>query len=262
MDSTVLQDEFTLERPLFRSKEVRAMPDTPPATGETVVQRARAHVGQKYVFGVLVPKDNPNWMGPWDCSEFASWVVFQTAKTLYGCDNDNGAPQTADAFTGYWARDANSRGTKISIDQAARTPGAAVLRVPQGAATGHIVISDGQGGTVEAHSPKDGVIQFTLANRRWDMGILVPGITYTEGPAVQVPPPTVVIYRLTTPMMRGDKIREIQQALEAAGFDPGQLDAIFGPRTHAAVLAFQLSRGLLPDGEVGPKTAAALGVQL
>ncbi len=63
-------------------------------------------------------------------------------------------------------------------------------------------------------------------------------------------------------MMRGDKIREIQQALEAAGFDPGQLAGIFGPRTHAAVSAFQLSRGLLPHGEVGPKTAAALGVPL
>lgn len=123
------------------------------------------------------------------------------------------------------------------------------------------MISDGQGGTVEAHSPKDGVIQFTLANRRWDMGILVPEIRYTEGPALQVPPPAV-IYRLATPMMTGDKVLEIQQALEAAGFNPGQQDGKFGPRTHAAVLAFQLSRGLLPDGEVGPKTAAALGVQL
>lgn len=136
------------------------------------------------------------------------------------------------------------------------------MRIPRPGATGHVVISDSTGGTVEAHSSKDGVIQFTPANRRWDMGILVPGITYSEGSVVEVPPPNTVIYRLTTPMMTGDKILEIQQALEAAEFDPGPLDGKFGPHTHAAVLAFQLSRGLLPDGEVGPKTAAALGLQL
>ncbi len=232
------------------------------ATGETIVQMARAHVGQPYVLGVLAPKDNPNWVGPWDCSEFASWLVFQTAGVLYGCDNDHGAPATADAYTGYWARDVANLGTEISVDQAARTPGAAVLRLPQAGATGHMVISDGQGGTIEAHSPKDGVIQYTLANRRWDKAIVVPGITYTEGTVVSVTPPSTTIYLLATPIMVGTKVREIQQALEAAGFNAGPIDGKFGPHTQAAVLAFQLSRGLTPDGEVGVKTGAALGVQL
>jgi len=230
--------------------------------GEKVLQIARQHVGEKYVLGVLVPKNNAGWTGPWDCAEFASWAIFQAAATLYGCDRDFGDPATADAFTGYWERDAKSLGQVISIEQAARTPGAAVLRVPQVGAIGHIVISDGLGGTVEAHSSKDGVIESVLANRRWDMGILVPGIAYTQGSDVPVPPPNTVIYRLTLPMMTGDKVRQIQQALEAAGFNPGPIDGEFGPHTHAAVVAFQLSNGLLPDGEVGPQTAAALGVQL
>jgi N-acetylmuramoyl-L-alanine amidase len=242
------------------------MTTTPPAvftpTGGTIVQMARAHVGESYILGVLAPKDNPNWTGPWDCSEFASWLVFQTAGILYGCDNDQGAPATADAYTGYWARDLAKLGTEVSIAQAARTPGAAVLRLPQAGATGHIVISDGEGGTIEAHSPKDGVIQYTLANRRWDKAIVIPGITYTEGAVVSVTPPSTTIYVLATPMMVGDKVREIQQALEDAGFDAGSIDGKFGPHTQAAVLAFQLSHGLTPDGEVGAKTAAALGVQL
>jgi hypothetical protein len=229
----------------------------PGTTGERILQVARQHVGEKYVFGVLVPKNNPNWKGPWDCAEFASWVMFQTAKTLYGCDTDNGNPATADAFTGFWERDAKSLGEIIPIEQAAVTPGAAVLRI-----SGHIVISDGNGGTVEAHSAQDGVIQSTLANRRWDTGILVPGMVYTQGPSIPVAPPSTIIYRLTLPIMTGEKVREIQQALQAKGFDPGIIDGKFGPHTRSAVMAFQLSAGLTPDTEVGPLTSAALGVQL
>lgn len=231
------------------------------ATGERVLQIARQPVGEKYVLGVLAPKNNARWTAPWDCAEFASWLVFQAAATLYGCDRDFGDPATADAFTGYWERDAKSLGQVISIEQAARTPGAAVLRVPQVGAIGHIVISDGLGGTVEAHSSRDGVIESTLANRRWDMGILVPGIIYSQGSAVPVAAPSAVIYRLT-PLMTGDKVQEIQQKLKAAGFDPGTVDGEFGPHTHAAVVAFQLSHGLAAEGEVGTQTAAALGVQV
>src|SRR5260370_7239745 len=202
---------------------------------------AREGIGEEYVLGVLVPENNSAWTGPWDCSEFASWVVFQTSATLYGCDRDFGNPANADAFTGYWDRYAKSLGQIISIEQAARTPGAAVLRIPQTGATGHIVISDGTGGTVEAHSSKDGVIKSALANRRWDMGILVPEIAYTQGSVVPVPPPGTVIYRLATPMMTGEKVQEIQQSLKPARFDPRQIDGQFAPHTHSSVVAFQLS---------------------
>ena len=232
-----------------------------PTTGERILQLALPHITEKYVLGVLAPKNNGNWKGPWDCAEFASWLTFQAAAKLYGCDRDFGEPATADAFTGFWERDATILGQIVSLEQASRTPGAFVLRIPAPGAIGHIVVSDGKGGTVEAHSSKDGVIASTLANRRWDMGILVPGIQYTQGVAVPVLPPQTPIYRLTSPLMTGDKVREIQLKLQAAGFDPGSIDGEFGPHTHAAVVAFQLSSGLLADGEVGPKTAQALGLQ-
>jgi len=57
-------------------------------------------------------------------------------------------------------------------------------------------------------------------------------------------------------------VRQIQQALKEAGFHPGKIDAIFGPMTHAAVVAFQISHRLVPDGEVGKQTARVLGVVL
>lgn len=233
-----------------------------PSTGEALLKRARRHVGEKYILGSLAPKNNPNWTGPWDCAEFASWLVFQSAGILYGCENDQGDPASANAYTGFWSRDANSTGTRIALDQAARTPGAAVLRVPQAGATGHVVISDRRGGTVEAHSSKRGVIAFKLAGRRWDTGILVPGITYSQLAPVVVPLPSKPVFRLTDPHMQGPKVKEIQKALKAAGFHPGPPDGDFGPMTQAAVVGFQVARGLVPDGEVGSKTARALGILL
>jgi lysozyme len=72
----------------------------------------------------------------------------------------------------------------------------------------------------------------------------------------------LVIYRLTMPFMSGEKVSAIQQALKAAGFDPGPVDGQFGPLTRNAVVSFQSSRGMTTDGEVGPETASALNIQL
>jgi putative chitinase len=58
----------------------------------------------------------------------------------------------------------------------------------------------------------------------------------------------------------GPDVTQLQQALQATGFNPGAIDGIFGGGTEAAVLAFQKSKGLAVDGIVGPNTAAALGL--
>lgn len=230
--------------------------------GVRILQLARKHIGEPYVLGALAPKNNPQWKGPWDCAEFASWLVFQAAGVLYGCESNSANPAIADAFTGHWARDVERLGRRISVEQAARTPGAAVLRNPQPGAVGHIVISDGRGGTVEAHSTKAGVIASTVSGRRWDTGILIPRIEYSERADQEVKKPKITIYRLTEPHMKGPAVREIQRGLKEKKFMAGRIDGDFGPNTHAAVVSFQASRGLLVDGEVGPTTARALGVKL
>ncbi|TAJ34419.1 MAG: peptidoglycan-binding protein [Nitrospirae bacterium] len=56
----------------------------------------------------------------------------------------------------------------------------------------------------------------------------------------------------------GVEVRELQQKLKDAGFDPGVIDGEYGHGTEAAVLAFQKSEGLLADGIAGPRTLAAL----
>jgi peptidoglycan L-alanyl-D-glutamate endopeptidase CwlK len=59
----------------------------------------------------------------------------------------------------------------------------------------------------------------------------------------------------------GPPVLLLQTRLKEMGFSPGAIDGSFGPGTEAAVLAFQRSEGLLADGVVGPRTAAALALE-
>ena len=70
------------------------------------------------------------------------------------------------------------------------------------------------------------------------------------------------IYATWATDMDAGKIKAIQSALSAKGFDPGDIDGEYGDDTASAVSAFQQANGLTVDGEVGPETAAALGVDL
>ncbi len=56
----------------------------------------------------------------------------------------------------------------------------------------------------------------------------------------------------------GLEVEEVQKLLRAKGFDPGSIDGVFGPRTKAAVVAFQMANNVIVDGIVGPQTLARL----
>lgn len=58
---------------------------------------------------------------------------------------------------------------------------------------------------------------------------------------------------------QGLDVVRLQKKLAEKGFDPGDIDGIFGDNTRAAVIAFQRAMTLLDDGIVGPQTRAALG---
>ena len=55
---------------------------------------------------------------------------------------------------------------------------------------------------------------------------------------------------------RGEAARAVQQRLKELGYDPGPVDAIFGPKSARAVRAFQYKYRdfLIVDGIVGPQT--------
>ena len=242
-----------------RATEAPSRP-APQPTGETILSIARQHIGEQYILGARAPLSNGQWKGPWDCAEFTSWCVYQASGVLFGVRPQHD-PVLADAYTGFWADQARAAGATVPIEEAARIPGACLLRFPATGKIGHIAFADGEGGTVEAHSTARGVSAHQISGRRWDCGVLVPGISYfrSETPIrIREAPP---VMRLTTPMTRGDKVLAVQKRLAALGYHPGALDGVFGPQTESAVAMFQADKGIVPDGEVGPATLKALQLQ-
>ena len=52
--------------------------------------------------------------------------------------------------------------------------------------------------------------------------------------------------------------RQVQEGLQAAGFDPGGADGMFGPRTRSAIRSWQTSRGARATGYLNAASVASL----
>jgi Putative peptidoglycan binding domain len=240
---------------------VPANPIAGTPSGAGLLKRAREHLHEEYR-NVLVPKDDANYKGPWDCAEFISWLIFQEAHVLYGCVDDAVPPAEADAYTGAFKTDVTRLGKKVSVGEAAATVGGILLRYPPApGAMGHVVLCDGRGGTVEAKGRLFGVVEDTVHNRPWDTGVLIPNIQYDSTTPMAVTPPAV-IYAPGAPGMDTGVIKRIQTALLSNGFNPGVINGEFNTDTENAVVNFQDAKGLTVDGQIGPETATALGISL
>jgi peptidoglycan hydrolase-like protein with peptidoglycan-binding domain len=54
--------------------------------------------------------------------------------------------------------------------------------------------------------------------------------------------------------------KKLQEALKAKGHDPGLIDGIMGPKTRAALKAFQEANGIKGTGRLDDPTAEKLGL--
>ncbi|MDQ4068298.1 MAG: peptidoglycan-binding protein [Actinomycetota bacterium] len=75
--------------------------------------------------------------------------------------------------------------------------------------------------------------------------------------SIRVSMDTVDLRRANAVLVTGRHVDNLQGLLKAtrvASFDPGPVDGLGGPRTRAAVVAFQRSNSLDPDAIVGPLT--------
>lgn len=149
-------------------------------SGQDVLDVGSTKIGQKYVLGAVVPLDNPNWKGPWDCAEFTSWCAYQAYGLIFGAGNAK-TPAKAEPYSGHWFADAKKFGHVITVNDALNIPGAALIRAPAKSKIGHVAFSMGDGDrTLEARGAAFGVDVFTgAAGRAWSIGCLLPGVDYT-----------------------------------------------------------------------------------
>ena len=227
--------------------------------GNDFIILAQKHIGEKYVLGCASPPlKNPNYKGPWDCSEFVTWCVYQVSGISVGSIDNN-------AYTGYWVDDIPKKCLKISIEEAMFTPGAILLRAPieKGAnkRMGHIVFSDGNGNTIEAMGTKEGVRRGKISGRTWDFALLIKGIDYTqnsESKAKYEKPK--VAFRLTNPVIEHDLVLQAKKNLSQAGIDVGEITPKYDENMQRAVYNYQVMKGLMADGILGPQTLKSLKV--
>jgi len=218
-------------------------------TAEDFVQKCLKEVGDEYEYAAHVdPGTDPSRTKEWDCAE-----LVEVKLQELGIDAPDGSTRQLQ-----WVIE---QGTSIPLAEGIRTRGALLLRA------GHVAVSLGDGKTIEAKGEEYGVNVFSASHRGFTHAGRVPGLTYDGTVAGGGPGRSPD--KVTTPPVdrrptlrrgsRGGAVRFLQKRLLALGFAPGPVDGDFGPKTEAAVRAFQQSKGFTVDGIVGPQTWGGLG---
>lgn len=220
-------------------------------TGQQLIELANKHRGEKYVFGARVNFKNPNYKGPWDCAEFISWAVYQVSGLLVGVKND-------DSYTGYWKDEIGRNCTQISVSEAKNTAGAVFLRFPTKLRSGHIAFSDGKGKTIEAMDSMNGVRKGNVDGRDWDTALLINEFTYAKGEGIPQYVNDSKSHKLISPIQKASIIIKAKEALADFGIDAGEINDEYNQDMEIAIYNYQLMKGLVPDGIMGPKTMRSL----
>lgn len=233
-----------------------------------------AHWG--YVYGGQGQKFTPELASQWaaerragksadyflkDCSRWLGRIVVDCSGLLveaFRSKDEDYYDRTANTFRAQ----AVDRGAIHTIPQ---TPGFGVWR------SGHIGVYLGSKRVIEAGGTKIGVVESTLANpatgKPWTEWLQLRDVDYDRVPVVIEESTCAFVIRrllkLKSPWMRGEDVRDVQEALMARKYDVGGTgaDGVYGKNTDRAVKRFQRDKGLVlvVDGIVGPKTAKALG---
>lgn len=152
---------------------------------EQLIPLLVSQTGDDYVFGAEASPSDPD-PPRFDCSELIEW----------GCARMDVTPRMPDGSKNQKAH-CDQKGTLIPVDRAMVTRGALLFRMT-GSPT-HVVMSLGDGNTIEARGSAFGVGVFKARDRGWTHGALVPGLDYESQPPVVVAKAKRVIRRLLVP---------------------------------------------------------------
>ncbi len=182
--------------------------------------------------------DGCKWQGrlAFDCRGFTHWILEQV-----GIDIAGGGATSQYNTVSNWAQ----RGT---IDQMPDLPCCVFKRGDDGKTMMHTGYHIG-GGRISHCSV--GVQEGSINEPGWTHYAVPAGLyTVDELASARRVERVETLRRGST----GDKVREVQEALKALGYDVGASDGVYGTKTIAAVRAFQANTGLTVDGVCGAAT--------
>ncbi|TDQ00747.1 NlpC/P60 family protein [Labedaea rhizosphaerae] len=162
----------TTPAPAESTQDVQTM-SAQPAAGDNprrdkFLQVATAQTGDDYVWGAKAGMDDPN-PSAFDCSDLVQWSTHQVGVDL---------PRTA------WEQYEflHKKGYTIPVEQGIHTPGALLFSFSSDPDSGHpahshVVISLGNGKTMEAKGSQYGVGSWEANTHRFQYAVVIPGIS-------------------------------------------------------------------------------------
>lgn len=120
---------------------------------------------------------------------------------------------------------------------------------------GHVGYAIDENTVIEAKGTAEGVVMTNLYKREWTKAARPDWwIDLNEKPVLRRE------LKLTDPCMRGQDVKTAQALLTEKGYNPGEIDGIFGRATDMASKNFKADNGLRHEtGTIGKKTAEKLG---
>ena len=243
-----------------------------------LVAYVRAAVGGGYVWGAggetcslsfrekkaeQYPAQSKNILGI--CKKWDGLKVWDCAGLIRAAFRELGILKATGATTIWKTWAFLETGT---IDTLPDEPGIALFFAASPAAKtmNHIGVTVGSGMAVDAKGSNSGVVLKPVAGHKWTHWARFADVDYSlpepkpesVKPASPADAHTTLRYTSGMKLQRDSDVLLAQNTLVSRGYSFGSIDGIYGPKTKAAVLAFQMdafpAKPKEWDGVVGPKT--------
>lgn len=227
-------------------------------TVEDVLRVARAEIGTKE----NPPRSNRTKYGEWYSWNGVPWCAIFVSYCFYMAGNKLPPIQSKKGFA-YCPYGVDFYRTKREFDRIPKAGDIVFFDWEKDGVSDHVgivekVLNNNQVVTIEGNTSYENNSNGGEVMRRTRDLSTIQGFAhpYYDGVSTigSASSPTWSRYiMLTSPLMRGEDIREWQSQMISLGYDLGEsgADGIFGPLSHKALLKFQGDRNLEVDGTIG-----------
>ena len=224
-------------------------------TGQGLTDFATGKIGTPYVYAakgkILTQAQIDQWSKQYPSVFTASYIAKAQKFIGKACTDCSGLISW---YTGKVLGSAqlySQAQKRIPIAQLASMPVGTILWK-----SGHVGVYIGNGYCIEAKGINYGTIKSKTSATAWKYGLLMSYVDYEDNAAVGTGKdtnPYSVPTRTLKKGHKGEDVKWLQWELREAGYNIA-IDGDFGPKTNAALRAFQQSCKIVVDGLAGPVT--------